>query len=215
MYDFKGKVAMITGAARKRGIGRATALRLAKEGADIVVVGKYRPPELFPAWEKREGWKGLDSLVEEVVAMGRKGLAVTGDISVKEEADEMVAKAIKKFGHVDILVNGAALHNVNDNRPLFEMPQDTWNSYLAVNLNGTLYMSLAVARYMKERGQGGKIINISSAKFPGKDNPQYSVSKAAMTRLSQVMALQWPPTKSMSMLFSLLLCLCQPMGGVK
>ncbi len=162
MYDLKGKVAMVTGTARKKGIGRATALRLAKEGADIVVHDQYCPPELSPPWEKQEGWKGLDSLVEEIEAMGQRALAVTANIAIKEEVEQMMAKAIDKVGHIDILVNNAALHSARDVYPLLEMPENMWNSYLSVNLSGTLWVSMAVVKYIKERGQGGKIINIAS-----------------------------------------------------
>ncbi|MFC1861803.1 SDR family NAD(P)-dependent oxidoreductase [Chloroflexota bacterium] len=197
MYDLKGKVAMITGTARKRGIGRATALRLAKEGADMVIQGRYRPPELRPEWERREGWKGLDSLVEEIEALGRQALTVTGDISVKKEVEQMVAKALDKFGHIDILVNNASLHSVRDHALIIEMPEEMWNSYLTVNVTGTLLISQAVARHMKEHGQGGKIITISSgqAKSPSKANAHYSVSKLGMIGLSHVMALELAPYK--------------------
>ena len=68
MYGFKGKVALVTGAARKRGIGHATALRFAQEGADVVVNGRYRPPEEFPEEEKFESWKGLASVAEDIEA---------------------------------------------------------------------------------------------------------------------------------------------------
>ena len=197
MYDLKGKVAMVTGAARKKGLGRAISLRLAEEGADVVVQGRYRPPELYPDWEKEEGWKGLDSLVQEIEALGQQALAVTADVSVNEEVEQMVTKAIDRFEHLDILVNNAAFRSIKDKHPLLELPEDLWNSYLSVNLSGAFLVSKAVVKHMKERGQGGKIINISSAagKKAVKNNAHYCVSKLGIIGLSQVMALEWAPYK--------------------
>ncbi len=197
MYDLKGKVAMVTGAARKKGLGRAIAIRLAEEGADVIIQSRYRTPEQYPDWEKEEGWKGLDSLVREIEALGRKALAVTGNVAVKEEVGQMVDRAIDRLGHVDILVNNAAFRSIKDMHPLLELPEDLWDSYLAVNLSGTLLVSKEVAKHMKERGQGGKIINISSqaGKKAIKNYAHYCVSKQGLIGLSQVMALEWAPYK--------------------
>ncbi len=197
MYDLKGKVVMVTGAARKKGLGRAISIRLAEEGADVVVQSRYRNPEQYPDWEKQEGWKGLDSLVQEIEALGRQALAVTANIAVKEEVEQMVDRAIDRFGHLDILVNNAAFRSIRDMHPLLELPEDLWNTYLAVNLSGALLVCKAVARHMKERGRGGKIINISSVagKRAVKNFAHYCVSKQALIGLSQVMALEWAPYK--------------------
>ena len=197
MYDLKGKVAMVTGAARKKGLGRAISLRLAEEGADVVVQSRYRPPEAYPEWEKEEGWKGLDSLVKEIEALGRQALAVTADIAVKEEVGKMVTKAIDRFDHLDILVNNAAFRSIKDMAPLLELSEDLWNSYMEINIGGTLIVSKAVVKYMKERGQGGKIINMSSVagKRPMKDFAHYFASKQGIIGLSQAMALEWAPYK--------------------
>ena len=203
MYDMKGKVVMVTGTARKKGIGRAIALRLAEEGADIVVNDRYIPPELYPEWEKQEGWKGLDSLVEEIEAISGQALGVTANITVKEEVGQMVVKAIDRFGQIDILVNNAGLHShsslpgVLDSHPLLEMSEDVWNRYLGVNIGGALLVSQAVVKHMKERGQGGKIINISSIQGmrATRNGAHYSVSKRGLIALSEIMALEWAPYK--------------------
>jgi NAD(P)-dependent dehydrogenase (short-subunit alcohol dehydrogenase family) len=197
MYDLKGKVVMVTGAARKKGLGRAIALRLAEEGGDVIVHGRDRSAELCPEWEKQEGWKGLDSLAEEIETLGRQALAVTADIAVKKEVEQMVTKAIDRFGHIDILVNNAAFRSVEYCAPLLELSEDLWNKYLAVNLTGTLLVSKAVVKHMKEHGQGGKIIHISSVagQRMHKDNAHYCVSKMGIIGLSQVMALEWAPYK--------------------
>jgi len=168
-----------------------------------VVNDQFIPPELYPEWEKQEGWKGLDSLIEEIEALGRQALAVTTSINVKEEVEQMVAKAIDRFGQIDILVNNAALHShssvpgVLDYYPLLEMTEDVWNRYLGVNIGGALLVSQAVVKHMKERGQGGKIINISSraGKRASRNSAHYSVSKRGVIALSEVMALEWAPYK--------------------
>ncbi|MFC1937324.1 SDR family NAD(P)-dependent oxidoreductase [Chloroflexota bacterium] len=197
MYNLKGKVAMVTGTARKKGMGRAFVQRLAEEGADIVVQSRYRPPEEYPEWEKMEGWKGLDSLVEEVEALGHQAVAVTGDICVREEVEQMVAKALARFGHIDILVNNAGLHSSEDRDRILDMPEEKWNSYMTTNVNGTLWMSQAVAKSMKEHGQGGKIILMSSsaALHPASEahGAYYGISKLAMLGLCHCMAAEFAP----------------------
>src|SRR4030042_3421656 len=102
MSNLKGKVALVTGSASKRGMGHAVALRLAKEGADVVVADKFAAPKsLFPG---DEGWGGLDEIVKEVKALGRQGLAVTLDINAAQEVDATINKIMNKFGRLDILV---------------------------------------------------------------------------------------------------------------
>src|SRR4030042_6168206 len=107
MNSLKGKVAMVTGAASKRGMGHAIALRLAREGADVIVADKFvAPKSMFPG---DEGWGGLDEIVREIKALGRQALAVTVDINVSKEIDVVVDKVLKKFGKIDILVHAAAI----------------------------------------------------------------------------------------------------------
>src|SRR3972149_10777305 len=102
-----GKVAFITGAASKRGMGNAVALRLAREGADVVVADKYPAPKSI--WPGDEDWKGLESVVNEIEAQGRKCLAVTVGIENAGEVDTAVKAALDKFGKIDILVNCAGI----------------------------------------------------------------------------------------------------------
>jgi NAD(P)-dependent dehydrogenase (short-subunit alcohol dehydrogenase family) len=107
MSSLEGKVAMVTGAASKRGMGHATALKLAREGADVVVTDKFDVPKsLFPG---DEGWGGLDTIVAEIKALGRQALAATVDISVSQEIDTVLEKTLEKFGKIDILVHAAAI----------------------------------------------------------------------------------------------------------
>ena len=136
MYDFKGKVALVTGAARKRGIGHATAVRFAMEGANIVVNDRYQSPEEFPEEEKTIGWKGLDSVVEEIEAQGARGLAITADVSDSKSVQNMVSEAIAEFGKIDFLVANAG---INLWCPFLEYKEEDWHRIIAVNLDGVFY----------------------------------------------------------------------------
>ena len=107
MNSLNGKVALVTGAAARRGMGHGVALRLAGEGADVVMVDQYATPRSLFSEDK--GWEGLNSVVTEVEAKGRKGLAVVADISKEQEVDAAVAKALERFGRVDMLVHCAAI----------------------------------------------------------------------------------------------------------
>ncbi|MEE8420053.1 MAG: 3-oxoacyl-ACP reductase family protein [Dehalococcoidales bacterium] len=192
MYKFKGKVALVTGAARQRGFGCAIATRFAAEGADVVVHGRYRPPEQFPEEEKEAGWKGLESVVGEIEALGARGLAVTADISDRIQVQEMVAKALAEFGRIDFLVANAGVINWS---PVIELAEEDWRRVMATNLDGVFFCGQAVARHMVERGDGGAIVNISSlAGKTGMANvAAYSASKFGVNGLTQVMAIELAP----------------------
>ena len=193
MYDLEGKVAIVTGTSRKRGLGRAIALRLADEGADLLVTDKHIAPENVPPWDKSKGWNGLDSLVTEIEARGRRVLAVTADITASSEINNIVKQAIEKFGKIDILVNNAAATASETGfYSVVDMPEETWENTMAINLSGTFLMCQAVARHMIERNQGGKIINFASsaAKRPAAKSAAYNASKAAVISLTQTLALE-------------------------
>ena len=192
MYDFKGKVALVTGAARKRGIGHATAVRFAMEGADVAINGRYRPPEEFPEEEKFEGWKGLDSVVEEIEAQGVRGLAITADISDRKQVQAMVDRTIVEFGHIDFLVANAG---INVRHPILEFKEEDWHSVIAVNLNGAFFCCQAVAKHMVERGEGGAIVNVSSraGKMGVANYGAYCASKFGVNGLTQVLGIELGP----------------------
>ena len=188
MYDFTGKVALITGAARKKGLGRHTALRLASEGADIAVNDILVDPEELDPWDKEVGWRGLESLVSEIQAMGRRAIAIPGDVSDTTQVAEMVQKAVSEFGKIDILVNNASLLRREIGRmPAVEISTEVWNWTINVNLNGVFYMCREVASQMIKQGHGGKIINLSSrnGKQPVMGQAGYSASKAGVISLTQ------------------------------
>src|SRR6266516_285032 len=93
-----GKVAIVTGAGRRRGIGRATAVALAAQGADVVVTGTGRDPATFPADEKAINWHDVHSTVAQIEAQGRRGLALMGDISQQANVSRIVQQTLDTFG---------------------------------------------------------------------------------------------------------------------
>ncbi|MFC2007190.1 SDR family NAD(P)-dependent oxidoreductase [Chloroflexota bacterium] len=185
MYDLSGKVAIVTGSGGKRGFGRAIANRLAREGADIVVVDRYT----VSAQDETEGWKGMTSVVAEIEALGRKAIAVTCDISKSAEVDNMVKEAVGGLSRVDIMVNNAG---ITSNIKVEDMSDEIWNTQLAINLTGTFFCARAAAREMIRKGEGGRIINIGSfrskAGAPGK--AAYCAAKFGVGGLTQCLALE-------------------------
>jgi NAD(P)-dependent dehydrogenase (short-subunit alcohol dehydrogenase family) len=192
LSTLEGKVAIVTGAAAKRGMGHAIALRLAKEGADVVVMDKYAAPRsLFPG---DEGWRGLEEEVEEIQALGRRALAVTMDISQSKDVDAAVAKTLAKFGKIDILVHCAAIRGPVGT-PLVEHTEKDWRDCMEVNVIGTFLISKAVAKDMIARKQGGKILIFASmAGTHGVNGSSaYCASKYATIGLVKSLALELAP----------------------
>ena len=100
--ELKGKVAIVTGAGRLRGIGRAAAVALAKLGADVVVTGTGRKPENYPEDEKAIGWKDVESVADLIRAEGSDALTIIADVTNKSDVKNMIDQTIKKFGRIDI-----------------------------------------------------------------------------------------------------------------
>ena len=183
MYDLQGKVALVTGAAGAAGLGRAIALRLAQEGADLVV------NDLSEEVTTRQG---LPAVVAEIEALGRRALAVYADVSSAQQVEEMVAAVLAEFGRIDILVNNAGAPAGRDRAPVVELEEEAFDLVQRVNVKGTFLCSRAVAREMITRGEGGRIINISSA--AGKQGvaryAAYCASKFAVRGFTQALALE-------------------------
>ncbi len=159
MNSLKGKVAMVTGAASKRGMGHAVAVRLASEGANVIVLDKYAAPKSI--WPGDEEWGGLDTVVDEIKAQGREALAVVADISSTRAVDEAVAKALKRFGKIDILVHCGGIRG-SMTTPIIDLTEEEWKAILDVNLTGSFLISRAVAKTMVPDGEGKKIVLIGS-----------------------------------------------------
>jgi NAD(P)-dependent dehydrogenase (short-subunit alcohol dehydrogenase family) len=169
--DLQGQAAIVTGAGR--GLGRAIALRLAADGADIVI-GEI---DLAAA----------QSVADEVRALGSRALAVRADVSCKAEVQAMVQAALDAFGRVDVLVNNAG--TAGPEAPLEDIPEEQWDRTLDVHLKGTFLCCQAVLPHMKAQ-QYGKIVNVASV--AGKEgNPfsaPYCAAKAGIICLTKSVA---------------------------
>ncbi len=194
MSGLEGKVAIVTGAARHRGIGRAIAVELADRGADVVAVGSPRPPESYPDDEKALGWQGVRAVAEEVRRLGRRALAIDADLTRRAEADRIVEETVHTLGRIDILVNNAGLAFCGE-KDLWEIKDREWYEVIDVNLNVVYLLTSAVLRQMVESKRGGRIINISST--AGRMGvPQYGAycaTKFGIIGLTQMLALEAAP----------------------
>jgi len=190
-----GKVAIVTGAGRLRGIGRAIALRLAEDGADSAVSQLPRPPEAAPEQEREAGWRGVGSVADEITALGRRAVALDVDVTKPDQVREMVERTVSEFGRIDILVNNAGLALVSGKQNLWETEDEEWLREVDVNLNGVYHCCKAVAKHLIKQGEGGRIINISS--LAGRvAQPQYggyTPAKFATIGLTQMLALELAP----------------------
>ncbi len=176
----KDKVALITGGGN--GIGRATALRFAEEGACVAV------SDLDEA--------GARETADQIAAQGGQSLAVTGSVAVRAEAERMVAAVLAAFGHLDILINNAGITRdgltvrIKDGN-VSMMTDEQWDSVLEVNLKGVWLMSqLAAVPMIKQRH--GRIVNTASVGAQGNvGQANYSASKAGVIGLTKTLALEW------------------------
>jgi len=191
--EFDGKVVLITGCGRVRGMGRALSVAFARAGADIVATdiatGGTRNENEEGLEEMRVGWKGLESLAGEIQGLGRSVHTTVGDVSRAADAERFVAEALGRFGRVDVLVNNAAAPHGADRRLVWETPEEAWDLVLDVNLKGTFLMSRAVIPHMLAR-RSGRIVNLASVagKRGTARRGAYTASKFGIIGLTQVMA---------------------------
>ena len=170
----EGKRALVTGGSR--GIGRAIALGLAREGADVAV--NYR---------RSRG--DAESAVRAIVQLGRRAVAVQGSTDSRSDVERFVAEAHDFLGGLDIVVNNAGILK---RTPFLEIDEEEWDAILDVNLKGYFLVGQAVARRMAEAGTAGAIVNVSSAgqAVAGPNLAHYCVSKAGVEMLTKEMALE-------------------------
>ncbi|MEM7218771.1 MAG: SDR family oxidoreductase [Pseudomonadota bacterium] len=182
-----GRVAIVTGGAS--GIGRATALRFAAEGADIVIADLVA--------------SRCEAAVEDIRrSVNGRALAIETDVSVEDDIDRMVARALESFGRVDALVAAAGVSNASYvsgqvtereaslDTTLLSVDVADWNRVLQINLTGVMLCDRAAARAMVECGNGGAIVNIAStaARIALPGAADYCVSKAGVEMLTRVLA---------------------------
>jgi 3-oxoacyl-[acyl-carrier protein] reductase len=173
--DLHGKTAFVTGAAQ--GIGKAIALALAANGADVAVND-------LPDAEQ--------STVEEIRHMGRRALFLAGDVSKQEEVNPMVAVAEKELGAIDILINNAGLNTPGpQRRKIYEYDPAEWHRVIGVDLHGIFYCCRAATPGMVER-KSGVVINIASTMglVPSRSQSAYVSAKAAVVNFTRSMALE-------------------------
>jgi len=174
MTRLKGKAALVTGAAR--GLGRAIALRLAREGAAVGV--HYHSSK-----------EAAGETVESIQSAGGVGWAVQADGTKQESVRLAVTETVEHFGRLDILVNNAGQHRRANS---LEQSQGDWEDLIGRNLSSTFYFAQSAASHMKTR-DGGQIVNISSkmAMSAAPSNAAYCAAKAGIVTLTQVLASEW------------------------
>lgn len=172
-----GRVALVTGAARR--VGQAIALALAQRGAHVVV--SYRT-------SRREA----DETVAKLHEFGVRAEAIRADVSRARDAQALVTHIGRQFGRLDVLINNASIFQ---RTPIERLTERDWDAHLDTNLKGPFLCALFASRLMKKRGQG-KIINLAdwAGERPYRDYLPYCVSKAGVIALTKALAKELAPT---------------------
>ena len=166
----KGKVAVVTGGSE--GIGRATALKLAQEGAHVAICARKKEP--------------LDNVAAEIQKYGVQGLAVAADMSKAADVERFMKAVVDKFGRIDILVNNAG---TSKRGAFLELTDDEWSADIELKVFGAIRCTRLAVPHMKKNG-GGRIVNITitSAKQPGAQSYPTSVSRAAGLAITKALS---------------------------
>ena len=171
-----GKVALVTGA--QQGIGRALAIALAHEGADVGV-------------NFLDDRAGAERVAQEVRGLGRRAVVVQADVRRRAEVEAMVTTVVKELGPPDVLMNNAG---VFPRSPFLELDEREWDHVLGVNLKGSFLCAQATARAMVAAGRAGAIVNLASSAVRGDPRGvHYSASKAGVVGMTRAMALALAP----------------------
>jgi NAD(P)-dependent dehydrogenase (short-subunit alcohol dehydrogenase family) len=175
----KDKVAIVTGGAK--GLGRAFAVKMAQEGAKVMVV-------------TRKDMDNLKETVRQIKALGGEADLFQADVSIETNTVAMARETVNKFGRIDILVNNAAIYDGIKRKPFYEIDLDEWDLVMAVNVKGAFLAARAVFPYMKEQGYG-KIINLASEVFfTGSSGfAHYVASKGGIIGLTRALAVELGP----------------------
>ena len=188
--ELKGKIAIVTGAGRMRGIGRGTATVLARMGAHVVVTGTGRDPASYPQDEKDVGWRDIHSTAEQIEAFGVRSLPLVSNVADQDDVQRMVDVTVAEFGRLDIIVNNAAAPYGNDRVSVMDMQSDVFKSIVDVKLMGTFYACKAAAAQMVKQGEGGRIVNLSSTmgKSGRPNTSAYNAANFAVDGFTQALA---------------------------
>ncbi len=173
----EGKVALVTGSSQ--GIGQAIALKLASEGASIVIDYRSHP-------------EGAEETLKQVNNIGSKGYTVKADLGNVQQVQDLVNAAIQHFGKLDILVNNAG---VERHAPFWEVTESDYDMVLNVNLKGAFFAAQALVQHLIETKRPGKIINISSVHedLPFPNFAPYCLSKGGMKMMARDLAVELGP----------------------
>jgi len=171
--DLEGKVALVTGGAQ--GIGKVTALLLASKAAHVAV--------------SDINMEGAVQAAKEIKGLGRKGLALEGDVSNPADAERIVVETVEQLGGIDILVNNAG---ITRDRLLLRMTEEDWDVVLNVNLKGTFNCTKAAVRHMIKH-KSGRIVNIASVvgEMGNAGQANYAASKAGIIGLTKAIAREY------------------------
>ncbi len=175
--QLKGKTALVTGSSQ--GIGAAVAIRLAREGADLVVNYRSHP-------------EGARKVVEEISGLGRHAVAIHADLSRVTDTQRLVDEAVAHLGKLDILINNAGIER---NADFWEVTEKDYDLVMDVNLKGVFFTSQAFVRHLMNTHRPGKIINMSSVHeelaFP--HFTSYCISKGGLKMLTRNLAIELAP----------------------
>jgi glucose 1-dehydrogenase len=173
---FAGKRVLVTGAAR--GIGAATAIAFAREGADVALLDLHPPTET----------------AARIGELGRKGLALQGDVSLSTTNDDAVARTVEAFGGLDVFVANAAYQHRG---PFWEIPDDEYRRVVDVTMWGPLYGLRAAAVQMMKQPERGNVVLVSSgqAVVPCSHSMPYNMAKAAVDHMARTACIELMPFK--------------------
>ncbi len=173
----EGKVALVTGSAQ--GIGEAIAIRLAQEGADIII-------------DDRLGNTGAESTRKEIEAAGRRACVIGGDLANLADNRRLISEGVMNMGHIDILVNNAGVEKHAD---FWDVTEADFDFVIDINLKGTFFLTQDFVNHLKDTKRAGKIINVSSVheELPFPHFSTYCASKGALKMLCRNLAIELAP----------------------
>lgn len=179
----KGKVAIVTGGAR--GLGRAFAMRLAEEGARVMVMNIVN---------NKKDMEDLKETVTRIEGIGGEARFFQADVSKESDTKAMAEATAKAFGRIDILINNAAIYDGIKRKPFHEIDLNEWDLIMTVNVKGAFLAIRSVFPYMKEQGYG-KIVNLASEVFFTGSNgfAHYVASKGGIIGLTRALAIELGP----------------------
>lgn len=189
MYGLKGKVAVVTGSGRHKGIGEAIVLRLAAEGCDLVISDLGKPQGEEFSGEHIGATPEMEEIAADCRKLGARAMIVSCDVRSETACEALINRAVQEFGRIDILVNNAGVGYLME--PFTEFKESSWDAVLDVNLKGAFLCSKHAAIRMKTQG-GGCIVNIASqaAKSGFPFAAAYTASKHGLVGLTRSNAVE-------------------------